>query len=459
MEADGPMVKDFTKEASGTIETLEKLLAGRVDNYEMFFSSESGLGVEVKDGKVDALKVRASRGIGLRVISKGRLGFGFSSVLAGEALRDMVDKTIRGSAEASEDKFLRLPVSFAPSVRQEDLDVFDGSFGQAPEDERIDRALKIEESALAYDPRVRRVRKASCQESIISTRIVNSNGIDLTHSATFFSGSVTAVAEDKNESQMGWDMDTSHKRDSIDPCKIGKGAGKNAVRMLGARNITSIRCPAVIENTVACELLEALASSLLGDNVQKGKSMLMGKTGKKIASDAINIWDNGVLPGGWSTSLFDGEGSPRNKTPLVLEGVCQGYLYDTYWAARAGGRSTGNASRGNYKGVPGIGISNLYIEKGDRSFPELLKEVADGLFITEVLGVHTINTVSGDFSLGAAGFRIEDGVAAYPVRGMAISGNLLGLFEKVGCCGDDIRFIGSIGAPSLFVKEIEASGS
>ncbi len=454
------MAKDLIEEPSVAIEALEKLLKGRVENFEIFFSRESGLGVEAKEGKVDALKVRASSGVGLRTISKGRLGFGFSSVLTGDALKDMVDKTIKGSSVASEDRFMKFPAAAATTaVRYEDLEVFDGSFWAAPEEKKIDCALRIEEGAMAYDPRVKRVRKASYQESIVSSRIVNSNGIDVTNGATFFSGSVTAVAEDGGESQMGWDMDTSHKRTSIDPEKIGKGAAKNAVRMLGARKAANIKCPAVIENTVACELLEALASSLLGDNVQKGKSMLIGKTGKKIASGALNIWDNGILPGGWGTSLFDGEGSPRNKTPLVLNGVCQGYLYDTYWAARAGARSTGNASRGNYKGVPGVGISNLYIEKGEKTFDDLLKETGKGLFITEVLGVHTINTVSGDFSLGAAGFWVEGGETLYPVRGMAISGNLLRLFEKVGLCGADMRFIGSIGAPSLFVHEIEASGS
>ncbi len=455
---DGIMANDAIKEASGTFEALEKLLDGRVENYEIFFSGESGIGVEVRGGSVDALKVRKSAGVGLRIISKGRPGFGFSSVLSSDALKDMVDKTIKASSVASEDNYLAFPGA-APASVSESLQVFDDSFGEAAEEEKIGRAMKIEESAKAFDNRVKSVRKASYQESVISTRIVNSSGMDIRHSATFFSGSVTAVAGDDNESQMGWDMDTSHKRSSIDPDRIGKGAARNAVRMLGAKKIGSMKCPAIIENTVACELLEALASSFLGDNVEKGKSMLIGKAGKKIASAALNIWDNGVLPGGWAASLFDGEGYPRKKTPLVIEGVFDGYLYDTYWAARAGAKSTGNASRGSFKGVPGIGISNLYIEKGGKTFTDLLKEVGEGLFITEVMGAHTINTISGDFSLGAAGFRVEGGEAAYPVRGMAISGNLLRLFERVGSCGEDIRFIGSIGAPSLFVHEIEASGS
>ncbi len=444
--------------ALAAIDTLKKLL-DRVESYEIFFSSEEGFNVEAKDGEVDALKVRSGSGVGLRTISKGRAGFGFSSVVTEDALKDLVEKTVSASAESAGDKHLAFPVSMAPFVGREGLQVFDDSFFEAAEEKKIESALRIEEGAKAIDPRVTRVRKASYHESMLSTRIVNSNGIDITHSATFFSGSVTAVAQDKDESQMGWEMDTGHKRSSIDPHKIGMGAAKNALRMLGARKIKSVKCPAVIENTITCELLEALAGSLLGDNVQKGKSMLIGKVGKKIASPALNIRDDGTLPGGWATSVFDGEGALRNKTPLLLEGVCQGYLYDTYWASRAGTKSTGNASRGNFKSFPGVGISNLYIEKGGKTFKDLLKEVNKGLFITEVLGVHTINTVSGDFSLGAAGLWVEDGEAAYPVRGMAISGNLLGLFERASYCGTDIRFIGSIGAPSIFVDELEASGS
>ena len=279
------------------------------------------------------------------------------------------------------------------------------------------------------------------------------------HSATYFTGSVTAVAEENGESQMGWEMGMGHTIASIDPEWIGKGAARNAVRLLGAKEIKTVKCAAMIENTVVCELLESLASSFLGDNVGKGKSMLIGKQGVKIASSVLNIFDDGIMNGGWATSAYDAEGTPTGRTPLVVEGVCQGFLYDAYWAARAGRASTGNAARGGYKSTPGVGLNNIYIEKGVKSLEDLLRDLGEGLFITELLGVHTINTVSGDFSLGAAGFWVEGGGVAYPVRGMAIAGNLLGLFSNVGACASDLRFIGSIGAPSLLVNEIEASGT
>ena len=443
--------------ADAVIDRLKKGLEGRAEAYEIFFSAQKGFGAEAKDGEVDSLKVRSSAGVGIRTISKGRLGFAFSSVLEGDVLDEMASKSLAGSLEASVDEFLRLAKP-GPVRSEEGLGIFDGSYLSVPEEEKIKRAIDIEKAA-RVDARVKRIRKASYSESVTADRVVNSNGVDVSHSATYYTGSVTAVAEEKGESQMGWEMGMGHAMSSIDPEWIGKSAAQNAVRLLGAKEIKTVKCPAMIENTVVCELLESLASSFLGDNVGKGKSMLIGKEGVKIASSVLNIFDDGIMNGGWATSAYDAEGEPTRRTALVAEGVCQGFLYDTYWAARAGRASTGNAARGGYKSTPGVGLNNFYIEKGVKSLEELLCDLGKGLFITELLGVHTINTVSGDFSLGAAGFQVEGGSIAYPVRGMAIAGNLLGLFSNIGACASDLRFIGSIGAPSLLVNEIEASGT
>ncbi|MBI5902456.1 MAG: TldD/PmbA family protein [Deltaproteobacteria bacterium] len=415
--------------------------------------------LKMADGSVESLKVRSNSGVGLRTISGDRQGFGFSNVFTGESLKGLVESVLSGSSAVSPDKRLKFTPPQSPAVTEESLGLFDDTFHTFPEEGKIEAALRIEEGARGCDERVRRVRRATYSESEVATRVVNSNGVDLKGRATYYSGSVTAVAEEGGESQMGWEMDTSHKRGAIDPEKIGRDGGRNALRMLGARKIKTVKCPAVIENTVVCELIESLAGSFLGDNVLKGKSMFIGKAGRKVASKVLDVWDDGVLPGGWAASVFDGEGALRQKTPLLTEGVCMGFLYDTYWAERAGAASTGNAARSNYKGFPTVGASNLYIGKGAKTLDELFKEIGRGLFITELMGVHTINTISGDFSLGASGSWIEGGGVAYPVRGMAISGNLLGLFEKTVCCAKDLRFIGSIGAPSLMVEEIEVSGA
>lgn len=441
------------------VDTLRSLLDGRVEAYEIYLSRDKGMSVEAREGSVDSMKVRSSAGVGLRLLTGMRQGFGFSSVLSSDALTDLVDNAVTGASRSAEDRFLGFAPRVPPKAKAEDLGVFDAAFSVAGEKEKIAIAVEIEKSALAYDKRVKRVRKASYSESVSASRLVNSNGVDITEAATYYSASVTAVAEEGSDSQMGWEMALGHTRMAIDPEFVGTSAGRNAVRMLNARKLATVKCPAVIENTVACELLESLAGSFLGDNVEKGKSMLIGKAGQKVASIALSIVDDGLMPGGWATSVFDGEGMARQRTGLLSDGVCQGFLYDGYWARRAGAASTGSAARSGYKGSPGVGISNLYIDKGDKDPSTLMKLMKTGIFITELLGVHTINTVSGDFSLGAAGFMVENGAVAYPVRGMAISGNLLDLFSKVDSCGSDLRFIGSIGAPCLLITEIEASGT
>lgn len=453
-------MKDILRDAGAdrTIGELQRLLKGKADSYEIYFSVSKGFSAEAKDGAVDALKVRSSAGVGIRTIKGRRFGFGFSSVLSEDALRDMVDNAVAGSRAVAEDEFLRFPAP-GNGLPEEGLDIIDETFGKAAEEEMIKTAIDIEAAALSYDHRIKRVRKASFSESLAADRVVNSNGVDIYHAATYYSGSVTAVAEGNGESEMGWEMGMGHRRGAVNGEEVGEKAAMNAVNRLGARQIKTIKCGAVIENIIACELLEAIASSFLGDNVIKGKSMLIGKKGRKIASGVLNIWDDGIMRAGWASSAFDAEGTASRKTALVLEGACQGYLYDTYWAGRAGTGSTGNASRGGFKSTPAIGITNLYIEKGEKDFDAVLKELGEGLFITELLGVHTINTVSGDFSLGAAGFKVEGGKIAYPVRGLAIAGNLLGLFSNVAECASDLRFIGSIGAPSLLINEIEASGT
>ncbi len=441
-------------------ERLRALLKGRADGYEIFFSSESGLSVEAKDKGVDSLKVRSSTGVGLRAAVGGRQGFSFTSALTDDALAGLVEHCLASGQEATPDKCVGF-VSAAPPLPEtgaSSKEIYDTGFPAVPVEDKIQKALLIEESAMSHDGRVKRVRKASYGETLKNTRVVNSNGVDRFYRATFYTASVTAVAEDNGDSQMGFEVSTSHNFKGIAPEEVGASAARNAIRMLGARKFKTLKCSAVFENSVVCEFIETIAGSFLADNVLKGKSMLAGRLGKTCASNAVNIYDDGVMKGGWATSDFDAEGVPRKTTPLVEAGVCRNYLYDSYWARRGKAESTGNAVRAGFKGLPSVGVSNIYLKKGDKTLEGLILAAGSGLFITELMGVHTVNTVNGDFSLGAAGIVIEGGKPSYPVRGMAVSGNLLKLFRSIVECGSDLKFYGSVGAPSVLVGEVEMSG-
>jgi len=150
---------------------------------------------------------------------------------------------------------------------------------------------------------------------------------------------------------------------------------------------------------------------------------------------------------------------PHRDTALITEGVLEAFLYDSYWGKRMGAPSTGNAVRGGVKGPPRMGVHNLCIQPGEASPETLVAGVERGVLITDVMGMHTANPISGDFSVGAAGFYLEGGKVRYPVKGIALAGNLLELFRGVDLVGNDLRFFGSAGSPSLRISELDVSGT
>src|SRR3990172_1256244 len=197
------------KDLERAIEVLSGFLKGRASSFEIFLSSTEGVSVEAKEGNVDSFKLKKSIGAGVRTISGERPGFAFSSVLTDDALEKTVSLALSGSLGAAEDPLASFPF---PKKSTASLDLLDDSFGKTTEEEKINTALRIEECAMSFDKRIKRVRKASYGETFSLTRVVNSNGVDVSESETFYSASVMAVAEDKGESQMGWETGMGHKR-------------------------------------------------------------------------------------------------------------------------------------------------------------------------------------------------------------------------------------------------------
>jgi PmbA protein len=275
-----------------------------------------------------------------------------------------------------------------------------------------------------------------------------------------------AIAEESGESEVGWDFDFSHFIDKIDVKKVGREAGRKALERLGGKRISSGVYPVLLENHIGSEFLSLLAHSFLSEQVQKGKSVLKDKTGAIFFSPLLSIVDDGLITEGAAASPIDGEGTPSQRTVVVAKGKINGYLYDRFWANRenlrsgaSGAGSTGNSLRHSIKFPPGLGTSNFFIEPGKVSFTSLIKNLERGVMIQEVMGLHTVDPISGDFSLGCSGQWIEKGEKVHPVKSIAIAGNLYQLFQKVAEVGDDLRFFGKIGSPSLLIDGLEVSGN
>ncbi|MDY6843193.1 MAG: metallopeptidase TldD-related protein, partial [Thermodesulfobacteriota bacterium] len=229
--------------------------------------------------------------------------------------------------------------------------------------------------------------------------------------------------------------------------------------MLGARKSGNMKCPVVLDNLVASEFLMILGSLFLSENVAKGKSLFAEKIGQEVASPLLSIIDDGVYEKGVRASPFDGEGTVRRKNVLVSSGILKGYLYDRLWGMKLGEKSTGNAHRSTIKSPPKVGITNLMIEPGMVSPDEIIKSIDRGIILKDVMGIHTANPISGDFSVGAAGLLVEKGEVQYPVSGFALSGNIIDLYKGVRAVGNDLKLYGNVGSPTLLIEMAEISGS
>lgn len=435
---------------------MERLSHKALDAYEVFSTSSKGLTIQIKDGTIDVFVAAENTGVSLRVLKNQRLGFAFCTDLSPDAMSDLVDRVVQGAHAADPDPFCGFPSP--PRGTLPPLEQFDHELKRRPLEEKIERAKHLEVAARSTDPRIRKVRKAAYGETTGTVAICNHTGLRLSYQKTLVSGSISVVAEQGEDAQVGWDYGFSPFFEQLDMDAIGTAAARRAVDMLGARPLKSMQVPAILPPWVGSDVLQVLSASFMADNVQKGKSMLGGRTGESLFSPHVTIVDDGLYPCGMASSPFDDEGSLHDRSVLVQGGVVQGFLHDQYTANKEDRRSTGNAGRHGISAPPAVEATNFYVQKGPTETDRLLSSVDEGLMVTDMMGLHTANPISGDFSVGATGLWIEKGEMAFPVRGIAVSGNLIELFKNVDGVGSDLKFYGPFGSPTLRVSKLNIAG-
>lgn len=444
----------INRKTAEKILTLSKDL--KADAAEVYLRSYSSTTIEVKDQKVDAFDRARDIGTGLRVLVGERMGFAFTTDLSDSALKTLVRAAVTNAQNTEPDSFLSLPDK--PGSAYQQAAIYDPEIVGLSEKEKIDRVMAMEREAFGVDRRIKRIRKASAGFSDSETLIMNTKGAEVSYKSTACSSSIEAVAEDKGESQAGSEFDVNRFYRKLEIEEVGRRAARRALDLLGAKHIDSVKAPAILEATVAQEFLGLMASGFSAESVQKKRSLFIDKLDKEVASPIITVLDDGLLEGGLGTAPCDDELVPVKKKVVIDKGRLALFLYNTYTANKDKTVSTGNGMRGGFKGLPGVGLTNLYIGPGKDPLEALIESIDKGLLVTEVMGMHTANAISGDFSVGATGFWIEQGKRAYPVREITIAGNILDLMKQVDAVGSDIRFSGRIGCPSLRVKGLSIGG-
>lgn len=436
---------------------LERALKkGGCDGWEIYLSGGKELSVEAKDGQVESLQRAVSRGVGVRVLRGQAPGFSFTTNFSAGALDACAAAALEAARHATPDPAIA-PAAPARLPRK-DLALFDPAFARVSDKQRIALALELEAATRAADRRITRVRSAAYEENTDWLQLRNSEGIDLATRESSGSLGVMAIAGDE-ESEAGYEFQDARSWSELNAKKVARAAARDALRRLGARRVRGKNGPVIFENLAAAELLDVLADSFCADQVHKGLSALEGKRGKRIFGKKISVVDDGLLKKGLGSAPFDDEGVPQQRTQLVREGELLGYLYDTTAARREGARSTGNAVRGGgFAAGPEVGVTNLSIQKGRHTAGDLLAAMGNGFLITELMGVHTANPVTGEFSFGCAGQLVRRGRVEHAFKGMAVAGNLFDLYKRVELVGRDLRFAGGIGSPSLLVGKLNVSG-
>ena len=414
--------------------------------------------VKVFEGEVESLTSAESRGVGVRVISEGRLGYAYAADPDPSEVAELVEQARTNAALAAPDEGNVLP-------DPQPIEPLEGTL--LPEmlstaaEEKVRLALEVERVCRAADQRVTGVETALYGEGIGRAAIASTAGVEATGERGDCWAVAFALAGDDGEVQTGFGVQIARRPGDLDVARAGGEAAARAVRLLGARKPKTERMAVLLDPAAATSFLGVLAAGLTAEAVLKGRSLFADKVGEVVASDVVRLVDDGRNLAGPGAEPFDGEGMPTGRTSLIEDGRLQGFLHNTYTATRMGAASTGNASRGGFKSTPGVAPSNLILAPGEDTLEQLYARAGRALLVQDLIGVHSgANPISGDFSVGATGLIVEGGAIGAPIREATIASSVLDILRAIVAVGNDLRFLGgSIGSPTILVGEMTVAGS
>lgn len=411
----------------------------------------------VRLGEVEQLKQAAGRSLGIRAFLGRRSASTYTSDFSWPAVEQMIASTLAIARVASEDPAAGLPNAEDVGLFAGDLDIYSPAAAAVETEAGIELARRAEAAALAADPRLRNSEGGGFEAGESRRIYANSLGFAAGYRRSSCSISAVPIAEQDGKMQRDYWFSAAHDPAQLDsPEEVGRIAAQRTLRRLGARKAPTARVPVVLDAPVARSLLDAVFSAVSGEAVYRGASFLAGQLGQIVAAPGVTVVDDGLRPGGFGSAPFDGEGVAKRRTVVIRNGRLESYLLNGYTARKLALKTTGNASRGLAE-APGVGYGNLYLEPGGQTPEELMRNIPQGLWVTEFIG-SGINIVTGDYSRGASGMWIENGAPAYPVEEITVAGNLKDMLRQIVAVGNDLRFRSAAAAPTLLIEGMTVAG-
>lgn len=433
------------------------------DDCELFFTKKKEFDVTSFNQEIDSFSSSETQGLSFRGIYKGKMGYSYAEILDDSSVKILVEQAFENAQSVdSEDKeFIH-----DGSGNYIDLNEYVGDIENISVEDKMQYAMDIEKKLKDKD-KIIQANHCMYGETIYEKHIYNTKGFDKAFKNDFAYIMGMGVASDNNDNKApktGFSFQIAKKKDHIDVDYVVDDIYKRSTSMLGAKSLKTGKYRMLLENRVVNSFMAVFSTIFSAESVQKGRSLLKGKIGQQIANPKLTVSDDPHRSGSITSMNFDDEGVATYKKELVSKGILKTYLHNLKSAAKDGVSSTGNAHRSSHKASIGISPSNLVIEKGELSFDELVEKCGDGIFVTDVAGLHSgANPISGDFSLMASGFKVENGKLSHPIEQITISSNLFKLFNNIEEIGNDIKegtpSNGTNFSPSILISEIDVAGS
>jgi PmbA protein len=435
-------------------QVIKDCLKKGAEQAEVYLEDNRQLSLEVRNGQVESIQEAQSYGLGIRVIAGKRLGFAFVNDFKPESLKKSIDRAVEFARAVSPDENNQLP---ADPALTEIKAIYDPELSAISIDRKISLIQEVEKLALNI-PGVTKSAGASYGESESQIIIANSFNWVKSYKSTGCGYGLGVIAEKGQQKSAGYESASRRFFADLKPATDLAGvAARKAVEMLDPKPLKTQRAAIILDPDVAYAILGGFIQAINGQSVLQGASFLGKKAGQKIGSELITIIDDGTREKGLASAPFDGEGVPTQNRIIVENGVLKGFLYNTYAGRRAGVKSTGNASRGGFADLPGIGPHNFYLAAGQVRPEEIIQNTSRGVLVKEVTG-YGINPVNGNFSGGASGFFIENGKIIFPVKGITIAGTADEIFNGIDLIGNDLDLNRSLTAPTIRIKSLQIGG-
>lgn len=424
---------------------------------EFWIETEEGMSLEKRDGKIFLEEYYQDQSVTVRYLNRdGKGGLSYTTVLNEKSLLETIERArLLSEYGYPTVYFEEFKQSKYPSLREEKIEVHEFS-------EKLKREILPDLEEMVYERKIKRLEKLEISVSRIKRELYRKD-FSLSWEEPNFFMILSVVAEGKEREASAYEWYEGKILD-LDEIKARIERVCHKAQILGeAKKGKTMKIPVLFPPEIGVELLDLLEFSFSGEEVLKGRSKLKDNLGKKIFSKILTIWDDGVTEHLLEARPFDDEGAPQDKKTLVEKGVIKNFLFDTYWKREAevrglGTFKAGNARRPNFASAPKIGATNLYIQKGETGKEKLLTLYDEVFEVLEVLGAHTADPISGEFTFGVSGIYYKKGEPVEYFCEMALNGNIFEVFQRLVAIGNDLRFYGSLGSPSLIVESMDLGG-